>query len=141
MERRGNRLSRRQFVVGAAGIGLVGGCGRLPWQAPPPRVARIGYLSASNAFHPYFVAFGQGMSELGYIEGQNLVIEWRFAGNQPEQLSELAVDLVRLPVELIVAVATPAIVAAQQATSTIPRGSSEASLEVVGATQVHRLHL
>jgi len=46
MERRGSRLSRRQFMVGAAGLGLLAGCGRLPWQAPPPaKVPRIGYLA------------------------------------------------------------------------------------------------
>src|SRR5438034_1240224 len=86
------RQSRREFVAGAgaASLGLLAGCGRLPWQAqPPPRVARIGYLSASNASHPYFVAFGQGMGDLGYVEGQNLLIEAREAEGQPARLAAL----------------------------------------------------
>ena len=116
--------TRRHFVqgVGVVGLGLLAGCG-LPGQAPPlPKVHRLGYLSNNNPASeaPTIEAFRQGLREMGYIEGQNLVIDWRFAENQPEQLSELATDLVRLPVDLIVAVATPAIVAAQHATSTIP---------------------
>ncbi len=119
-----SRVSRRQFVVGAgiSGAGLLAGCGRLPGQAPPPKAHRLGYLSNNDAASEALAveSFRQGLRELGYIEGQNLVIEWRFAQDQPEQLPELAADLVRLPVDLIVAVATPAIVAAQHATRTIP---------------------
>jgi putative ABC transport system substrate-binding protein len=92
MERRGSRLSRRQFVVGAAGLGLLAGCGRLPGSAQPsPKVHRLGYLSNNDAASEALAveAFRQGLRELGYVEGQNLVIEWRFAENQPEQLVEL----------------------------------------------------
>ena len=60
------------------------------------------------------------MRELGYVEGKNLVIEWRFADGKYERLSGLAVELVRMKVEVIVTHGTPATQAAQKATSTIP---------------------
>src|SRR5262249_49926627 len=120
-----DRWSRRQFVqgVGVAGLALLGGCGRLPGQAPPPlKVHRLGYLSNNTAASDaaVVVAFRTGLRDLGYLEGQPLTTEWRFAETHPEQLPELAAALVRLPVDLIVAVATPGIEAAQHATSTIP---------------------
>jgi putative ABC transport system substrate-binding protein len=65
-------------------------------------------------------AFLQGLRDLGYVEGKNLVIEWRFADGKLERLPALAADLVRLKVDLIVAAASPSIGAAQQATKTIP---------------------
>ena len=60
------------------------------------------------------------MRELGYVEGKNLVIEWRFADGQYERLPGLAAELVQLKVDVIVAGGPPAIIAAQKATTTIP---------------------
>src|SRR4051794_11607677 len=98
MERRGSRLSRRAFVLGAGTLGLVAGCGRLPWPAQAPtRVPRIGYLGG-RILQDFDDAFRQGLRELGYVEGHNLVIEWRFADGGVEQLREVAAELVRLPV-------------------------------------------
>src|SRR5262249_26465999 len=65
-------------------------------------------------------AFVQGLRDLGYVEGTNLVIEWRFADGQYERLPVLAAELVRLKVDVIVAAPSPAIRAAQEATATIP---------------------
>jgi putative ABC transport system substrate-binding protein len=62
----------------------------------------------------------QGLNELGWVEGKNLVIEWREADGKPERFPSLAADLVRLKVDLIVAMGAPATHAARQATSTIP---------------------
>jgi putative ABC transport system substrate-binding protein len=62
----------------------------------------------------------QGLRELGYVEGQNIVIEYRFSEGKDERLPELAAELVNLKVDLILASGTPASVAARQATSTIP---------------------
>src|ERR1043166_1748685 len=118
-------ISRRQFMVGAGvtGAGLLAGCGRWPGEAgPAARAARIGVLSpvtadpsdADNA------AFRQGLGDLGYAEGQNITLEWRSADGRIEQHSGLAADLVRLPVDVIVAQGAPAAVAAKQASSTIP---------------------
>src|SRR5439155_673132 len=67
-----------------------------------------------------YLAFRDGMHELGYVEGQNLVIEWRTSGGRYDILPRLAADLVQAKVEVIVATSPPCIKAAQQATSTIP---------------------
>ena len=87
MERRGSRLSRRAFVVGAAGLGLVAGCGRLPWQAQPPaKVAADRLLCRSSADAQRLrEAFREGLRELGYVEGENIVIECRYAEGRPER--------------------------------------------------------
>ena len=67
-----------------------------------------------------FGAFAQGMRDLGYVEGKNLVIEWRFADGKFERLPELAAELVQLKVDVIVTVGPQATSAAQKATTTIP---------------------
>jgi ABC-type uncharacterized transport system substrate-binding protein len=84
------------------------------------KVPRIGYLSSRFAIEPREEAFRKGLSELGYVEGQNIVIEWRFAEGKRERQTSLAADLVRLNVECIIATGTSAVHAAKQATSTIP---------------------
>ena len=118
-----SRPSRRQFVqgVGVVGLGLLAGCGRLPWQArPSARVPRIGYLAFSGPVQSQHEAFLQGLGELGYVEGQNIVIERRFADGQADRLPDLAAELVRLRVDAIAATGSTAINAAKNATSTIP---------------------
>ena len=86
------------------------------------KVYRIGVLEvvgvASNATN--LSAFRQGLAELGYVEGQNVVIEYRSADGRPERFSDLATELVRLKVDVIVTRGTPATLAAKQATQTIP---------------------
>jgi putative ABC transport system substrate-binding protein len=120
MERRGSRLSRRQFALGAAGLGLLAGCGRLPWQAQQPvRVPRIGFLASISATE-YLQGFRQGLRERGYLEGQNIEIEVRLAEGEYERLPALAAELVRLQVDVIVAATVPAIEAAHDATGAIP---------------------
>ena len=85
---------------------------------------RVGFLALPKRPEPFqssrFGAFAQGMRDLGYIEGRNLVIEWRFADNDVGRLAALATVLVNLKVDLIVASGTPVISAAQKATTTIP---------------------
>ena len=77
------RASRRRFVQGAgvAGLGLLAGCGRLPGQVQAPaKLPRIGYLGlGSSGPNPGVEAFRQGLRDLGYIEGQNIVVEYRLA--------------------------------------------------------------
>jgi putative ABC transport system substrate-binding protein len=88
----------------------------------PAKVPRIGYLSVLSATNnPYTLeAFRQGLRELGYVEGQTIGIEYRFAEGRPERLPALAAELVRLKVDVIVTAAPAAPEAAQHATSTIP---------------------
>jgi putative ABC transport system substrate-binding protein len=84
--------------------------------------ARIGYLSVGDPVsRDYRIeAFRQGLKELGYIEGKNIIIEYRFAEARPGRLPELARDLVRLKVDIIFAGGHPATEAAKNATQTIP---------------------
>ena len=88
------------------------------------KVWRVGFLSARrrpvSLDTDYFGAFPRGMRDLGYVEGKNLVIEWRFADGKFEHLPGLATEVVRLKVDVIVAAGPPAIIAAQKATTTIP---------------------
>ena len=118
--------SRRQFLRGGlalAGLGLLAGCGALPPRtAPAAKVPRIGYQStaSTSANAARLEAFRQGLRELGYVEGQNVAIEYRFAEGKAERLGELAAELVRLEVDVIVTAAPSSTRAAKAATSTIP---------------------
>src|SRR6266481_9544034 len=88
----------------------------------PKKVARVGYLSLQfprSVSGPPIEAFRQRLRELGYIEKQNVVIEWRFANGDPGQLSFLAAEIVGLNVD-IVTQGNPATRAAKQKTTTIP---------------------
>jgi putative tryptophan/tyrosine transport system substrate-binding protein len=84
----------------------------------PGKVARIGMLAPSPS-DPFVHAFRQGLRELGYVEGRNVTVEYRWTEGRSEQLPSLAADLVRLKVDVIVASSQGA-VAAKQATSDIP---------------------
>ena len=86
------------------------------------KVARIGYLSLNLAASPpnLHEAFRQGLRDLGYVEGRNVVIEYRDAEGKPERLPALAAELVALKVDVIVAGSTPHALAAKQATRTLP---------------------
>jgi putative ABC transport system substrate-binding protein len=86
------------------------------------KVPRIGYLAATSpSINPARIeAFRQGLLDLGYIEGKNIVIEWRFAEGKPDRLPTLAAELVRLKVDVIVSGGSTANRAAKDATSTIP---------------------
>jgi len=89
------------------------------------RIHRIGCLAPRSRSTPanpevFYDAFTQGMRELGYVEGKNIVSEWRFADSKYERLPALAAELVQLKPELIVTHSTPATEALQKATSTIP---------------------
>lgn len=116
-----SQVQRRKFLIGTGALLFA----PLATRAQPPgKVPRIGYLSGLPRSAPMFQqnrqAFLQGMRELGYIEGRTIAIERRFAEGRRERLPDLAAELVRLKVNLIVAEATPAARAAKEATSTIP---------------------
>jgi putative ABC transport system substrate-binding protein len=88
----------------------------------PIKTPRIAYLGGASfaASSARIEAFRQGLRELGYVEGKNIVIEWRFAEGKPDRLPALAAELVRLKVDVIVSAAPPGTRAAKQATATIP---------------------
>src|SRR5258708_19518641 len=85
------------------------------------KIARIGYLSPGLAASPHLPeAFRQGLRDLGYVEGRNVVIEYRDAEGKPEGLPALAPELVALKVDVIVVASTPPALPAQHPTKTIP---------------------
>src|SRR5262245_45504484 len=88
----------------------------------PGKIFRIGFLDSTTASGSAVLvdAFRQELSKLGWIEGKNITIEYRFAEQKVERLPELAADLVRLKVDLIVATGPPPALAAKKATTTIP---------------------
>ncbi len=87
----------------------------------PKKVPRIGYLSLGSGFRANDEAFREGLRQLGYIEGQNIVIEWRFVDGKSERYHDVATELVRLKVDAIVtASGDDPIVAAMNVTKTIP---------------------
>jgi len=89
---------------------------------PPAKVPRIGFLGSGSpsTYGPLIVAFRQGLRDLGYVEGQNVVIELRWAEERSERLPDLAAELVRLKVDVILTHAGPNALVAKQATTTIP---------------------
>jgi putative ABC transport system substrate-binding protein len=112
-------MDRRTFIGSLAG-GLL--AAPLAARAQPAgKVPRIGFLFSGDSGPAREVdTFRQGLRDLGYVEGQNIAIEYRFAGGQVERLPELAAELVRLKLDVIVAPYTPPALAAKRATSTIP---------------------
>jgi putative ABC transport system substrate-binding protein len=113
-------ITRRVFVGS-----LTGGLLAAPLAADAQqagKVPRIGFLGTRTLSDtsPYLDAFRQGLRELGWVEGQNIVIDDRFAEGRFDRLPDLAAELVRLKVAIIVAAPTPAVVAAKKATETIP---------------------
>ena len=90
--------------------------------AQPARMARIGFLGATSAkaYASRVEALRAGLRDLGYVEGKNIVIEFRWADGKYERLPELAAELVRLKVDVIVTHGTPGTFAAKKATTAIP---------------------
>ncbi len=110
-------MRRREFITligGAAGSSLL-------WPLPlgaqqPAKIPRIGIIDDA----PVWNAFRQGLRDLGYLEGQNITFEYRYADGLPDRLAEVAAELVRRPVDVIAVYGTPPTRAAKQATATIP---------------------
>jgi len=88
----------------------------------PKKLPRIGYLTAGSASvaASNVEAFRQGLQQSGYVEGKDILVEWRYADGKRDRLRELADELVRMKVDVIVTASTPSIRAVQQATKTIP---------------------
>ena len=115
-------MNRRDIIntllATAASLTAAAPLSALAQPAAQPR--RIGYLALRSRGHPLEAAFVAELAKLGYVEGKNIMIEWRFADTKVERLPALAAELVALRVEVLVAASIQASTAAAAATKTIP---------------------
>jgi putative tryptophan/tyrosine transport system substrate-binding protein len=118
LRQQGHRIRRRELLPLLAGATIAPRALRAQQKAMPV----IGFLSgvSPGLARPYDAGFQQGLNETGYIEGQNVKIEYRWAEGHYDRLPALAADLVEHNVDVIVTGGTPAALAAKTATSTIP---------------------
>jgi len=112
--------TRRRFVLALMAAALAAPL--LSFAQQPAKIARIGFLFAASAqgTETQLQAFRDGLRELGYVEGKNFQLEVRWGEGKLERLPALAAELVQLKVDIIVAASSPSVVAARQATRTIP---------------------
>jgi putative ABC transport system substrate-binding protein len=110
-------MERRAFIAAVTGGLFATPLGAEAQQAG--RVWRIGYIDVSDDVKRY-EAISQRLRELGYLEGRNLITERRYSEGQAERFPEFAAELIRLKVELIIVITTPAALAVKRATKTIP---------------------
>jgi putative ABC transport system substrate-binding protein len=111
-------MDRRSFLVSVSSLVSVPLFAEAQQTKKIPRVGVLG--GQSPEISPPILALREGLRELGYVEGQNILIEWRWAQGKIERYADLAAELVHLKVDIIVAPTTPGVQAAQRATSTIP---------------------
>ena len=116
-------MNRRDTLVALLVLGAVSGP-LASFAQQQGKIWRVGFLVPRrrpvSIDADFLGAFPRGMRELGYVEGKNLVIEWRFADGKSERLPDLAAELVRLKVDVLVSGSSQAISALQKATTTIP---------------------
>ena len=110
-------MDRRDFISLVVGAVIAA---PLAGEAQPGNVRRIGVLTSQAPESPMWTPFHEGLREHGYVEGQNIAFKWQSAGFRAERFPDLAAELARVKVDVIVATDNPAIAAAQRATGTIP---------------------
>jgi ABC-type uncharacterized transport system substrate-binding protein len=121
-DNRKSKIQNRKLVGIVTLIIAFAMCGAVATAQQPGKIFRIGFLDSSTASGTavFIDVFRQELSKLGWTEGKNITIEYRFAEQMNERLPELAADLVRLKVDLIVVTAASSVLAAKKATTTIP---------------------
>jgi ABC-type uncharacterized transport system substrate-binding protein len=117
MNRGKEKHMKKKITVLALSVMLFALC--VSAEAQQQKIPRIGYL-ANDSHGPSTEKFRQGLRDFGYIEGQNIFIEWRFAEGKSDRLRELAAELLRLNLDMIVAGASAAVPYLRQNTRTIP---------------------
>ena len=112
-------MRRREFAMLLVGAAFLR---PHPSRAQQPAIAVLGFLDSSSpaALGPFAAAFRKGLEEVGFVEGRNLRIEYRWADGQYDRLPELAAELVRIPVAVLAATGVTAALAAKASTTTIP---------------------
>jgi putative ABC transport system substrate-binding protein len=118
-QREDNRTIDRRVFVALAAAGLLGATGRA-FSQQPAKMPRIGVLVSASPPHPFADAFRRGLAALGYSEGRNIAVEFHYTDGRAERAAELAAELARKGVDIIVAHFTPAVRAAMGATQSIP---------------------
>ena len=112
-------MRRREFITVLASAAVMLPCTALA-QKPAAKIWRLGILQPGAPPEPLVDTLRERLNELGYSEGHNIAYEYRWAEGKPQRLTELAKELVDLKVDVITALSTPAAIAAQKATQTIP---------------------
>jgi putative ABC transport system substrate-binding protein len=112
-------MRRREFITVLASAAVMLPCTALA-QKPAAKIWRLGILQPGAPPEPLVDSLRERFNELGYSEGHNIAYEYRWAEGKPQRLTELAKELVDLKVDVITAFSTPAAIAAQKATQTIP---------------------
>jgi putative tryptophan/tyrosine transport system substrate-binding protein len=112
-------IGRRDFITLLGGAAVAS---PLAARAQPRKRPTIGFLGASTSstYGPWIAAFEKRLRELGWIEGRNVVMEYRWAEGRGERYTEIATEFARLKVDIIVTTGTAAVIAAKQATAVIP---------------------
>ena len=110
-------MNYRRKLLAALGAGALTAPVTAFAQQQPAKIPRVGYLAHDAEFEK---AFAQKLRELGYVEGRNIIVEYRIAEDRHDRLPEFAAELVRLNVDVIVAPDPPSYRAAMSATRTIP---------------------
>lgn len=142
-KRRGEiALRRALFACIVSAVGALVGATPDGRAQPASRVHRVGWLgngSAPSSASPAVGDFQQGLRDLGYVVGQNVVIEFRYADGSADRLTDMAIELARSPMDVIVTSGEPAAFAAKRATQSVPIVATEFGLDPVKAGLVASL--